>query len=127
MEPGAFLLTLSIFLCAPRCRAQFEIEGRVVGVTDADKTQHKIRLAEIYAPESGQEFGSKAKRVLSGKIFGKDVRIETVETDRYGRLVGQVYLGDRWINAEMVKEGWAWQYTRYSDSEELAKLQHEAR
>ncbi len=45
-----------------------DITGKVVGVTDADtltvledRTQAKIRLHGIDAPESGRDFGSKAK------------------------------------------------------------------
>ena len=45
------------------------VTGRVVGVSggdtitlrDADKHQHKVRLAGIDAPKSGQAFGRKSK------------------------------------------------------------------
>ena len=48
----------------------YEITGRVVGVADGDtltildatNTQHKIRLADIDAPESGQPYGNRAKQ-----------------------------------------------------------------
>lgn len=51
----------------------FAITGKVVAVSDgdtitvldADKQQHKIRLAGIDAPEAGQDFGNKAKQNLS--------------------------------------------------------------
>ena len=54
------------------------VTGRAVGVSDgdtitlldADKHQHKVRLAGIDAPESGQAFG-RSKQTLSDCAFGK--------------------------------------------------------
>lgn len=100
-----------------------EYSGRVVGVTDGDtikvlengKTLHKIRLYGIDAPERSQAFGSASKQALSHLIFGKDVRIEVVNIDRYGREVGIVlYQGDSWsANIRMISDGYAWAYTNY--------------
>ena len=61
---------------------------------------------------TGQPFGTKARQILADKIFQKKVRVERVVIDRYKRLVGRVYLGDRYINAEMVADGAAWVYRR---------------
>jgi endonuclease YncB( thermonuclease family) len=47
-------------------------------------------------------------------VFGKRVRVETHGTDRYRRTLGVVYLDDKDINAQMVSEGLAWAYVRYS-------------
>ena len=54
------------------------LSGRVVGITDGDtltllvnRTQHKIRLAEIDTPERGQPWGSKATQALSEKVFAR--------------------------------------------------------
>jgi micrococcal nuclease len=33
-----------------------------------------------------------------------------------------VYHAGRWINLEMVKEGWAWHYKAYSDNKQLAEV-----
>jgi endonuclease YncB( thermonuclease family) len=44
-------------------------------VLDAIKAERKIRLEGLDAPESGQAFGSRAKELLSEKVFGKDVKI----------------------------------------------------
>lgn len=87
--------------------------GKVVAITDGDtikiltpaKQQIKVRLVEIDTPEKRQPYGKKAKQVLSDKIFGKQVSIVKVTTDRYKRLISKVYLGDRYINAEMVADG----------------------
>ena len=50
------------------------------------------------------------------------------KTDRYGRLVAPVILPDgRDLSVELVKAGLAWHYKKYSDDEELARLEVEAR
>ena len=114
------------------------VTGKVVGVKDGDTIQilsktnnepkvYDIRLAEIDAPEKHQAYGNKSKQALSDKIFGKEVSITVISTDRYGRIVAQVHIGDRWINREMAVEGWAWQYIQYSKSKELAQAEQQAR
>ena len=76
------------------------LEARVVGVTDGDtvtvldanKVQYKIRLAGIDAPEKDQPFGQRSKQSLSNAVMGKHVRVEWSKQDRYGRLVGKVWV-----------------------------------
>ena len=99
-----------------------DLSGEVVGVHDGDtitvltkdKRSIKVRLYGIDAPESKQPYGSRAKQRLSELVFGKQVRVETHGTDRYRRTLGVVYLDDKDINAQMVSEGLAWAYVRYS-------------
>ena len=112
-----------------------DLTGRVVGISDgdtftvltADKQQIKIRLAEIDAPESGQPYGNKSKQVLSGLIFGKDVRVVVQTTDRYGRTVGRPYVGDLDVCAEMVRIGAAWAYREYLIDRSLLTLEADAK
>ena len=108
--------------------------GKVVSIADGDtitvlldKVQHRIRLQHIDAPESGQDFGTKAKKVLGDKVFGQEVKIVWIGRDKYKRILGEVHLDDRNINLEMVKEGFAWHYVQYSKSQEYAKAEKEAK
>jgi endonuclease YncB( thermonuclease family) len=97
-------------------------------VLDADQVQHKIRLHGIDAPEKAQAFGNKAKEALAGKVHEKTVRVVWKEKDRYGRIVGDVHLGDRNINVEMVHDGFAWWYRSFAPkSKELERAEAEAR
>ena len=108
--------------------------GKVIGITDGDtltvlkdNKQYKIRLAEIDTPEKDQPYGNKAKQALSDLVFGKLVRIEVETTDRYGRTVGKVYLGNMYVNAALVRNGHAWVYRRYAKDKTLYDLETEAR
>ena len=46
-------------------------DGDTITVLDADKTQHKIRLNGIDAPEKALPFGQRSKQSLSDLVFGK--------------------------------------------------------
>jgi len=98
-------------------------------VLKADLTQVKIRLAGIDAPETGQDFGSRAKQAASEMAFGKLVTILPRDTDRYGRTVAEVILPDgRSLGQELLRQGLAWRYVRYAPNDkELAGLVAEAR
>lgn len=111
------------------------IVGQVVGVTDGDTVtvldanneQHKIRIEGIDAPESRQAYGTRAKQALSDKVFGKRIHVVWKERDRYKRILGWVYVGDRLINKELLQEGWAWHYKQYSKDPDLANAEETAR
>ena len=111
------------------------LTGKVVSIVDGDmftlltidNQQVKVRLYGIDTPEKNQAYGTVAKQMLSGKVSGYVIRVVDHGTDQYGRTLGDVYLGDLWINLEMVKGGWAWHYKAYSDDERLAKAEVEAR
>ena len=130
-----FLPPLLLVLAFPACTADHA--ARVVGIADgdtitvltADKTQHRIRLWGIDAPETGQDFGSRAKQAASELAFGKQVTIRPRDTDRYGRTVAEVILPDgRSMNREMVRRGMAWWYRAFAPHDaELAGLEAEAR
>ena len=98
-----------------------DIFGKVIGVADGDtitvldanKHKHKIRLYGIDSPESGQAFGNKAKKATSDLLYGKNVEINVLDRDRYGREVGIVFQNNININGELIKHGYAWVYTKY--------------
>ncbi len=109
-------------------------EGKVVGISDGDTIkvlkdgkQVKIRLASIDCPEKGQPYGQAAKKFTSKMVASKIVKIWETDTDRYGRIVGFVFVGDRNLNKELLSAGLAWHYKKYSRDPELAKLEFQAR
>jgi endonuclease YncB( thermonuclease family) len=98
------------------------IIGKVIGVSDGDtitvlddqKRQHKIRLEGIDAPESKQDYGSRAKQSLSDLVFGKTVTVTSSKRDRYGLVLGKVTLEGKNINLEQINRGMAWFYRYYA-------------
>jgi len=42
---------------------------------------------------------------LADLVFGKEVRIETHGKDRYGRVIGDVFVGGKLVNEVLVREG----------------------
>ena len=82
-------------------------------VATVDGARTRVRLAGIDAPERGQPWNRRARQALEEKILHRSVRLDVVTTDRYGRLVAHVWLGERHINREMIREGHAWVYTRH--------------
>ena len=49
------------------------------------------------------------------------------DTDRYGRTVGRVYVGNLDVNAEMVKQGAAWVYRQFAKDPSLYRLEEQAK
>lgn len=110
------------------------LQGRVVGVSDGDtitvlveREQYRVRLEGIDCPESGQDFGRRAKEKTSDLVFGREVRVVVTDHDRYGRTVGRVFVEDLDVNLELVRAGMAWHFIRYSREKALAEAEREAR
>ena len=84
-------------------------------------------LNGIDAPEKKQAFGAKSKARLGELVAGKDVMVEWKEKDTYGRTMGKVTQNGVDVNLQMVKEGLAWYYRKYSKSAELSRAEAEAK
>ena len=84
----------------------------------------KIRLHGIDAPETKQEChmqdgseylcGEASIDALRVLINSEPVRCEGGAYDRYKRLIAVCYSGTVNLNAELVRQGWALAYRRYS-------------
>jgi endonuclease YncB( thermonuclease family) len=121
---------VSVLLIGVAChtvQAAGEAISGVPRVVDGDTIRlgdTRIRLHGIDAPESDQSCnaagggtwacGREATRALSSMLAGRDVSCEPLTTDRYGRTVARCFLGNVDIEAEMVRQGLAWAFVRYS-------------
>ncbi|WP_018078807.1 thermonuclease family protein [Thiobacillus denitrificans] len=94
-------------------------DGDTVTVLDAQRVQHKIRLAGIDAPEKGMPWGQKSKESLSDRVFRRIVIVEWQKQDRYGRLVGKIMVDGRDANLAQVADGMAWHYKDYQKEQTL--------
>jgi len=117
-------------------RPEQTLNGQIIEVYDGDTAtlltednlKYRVRFFGIDAPEAAQSFGIDSRDALREKILGKSVTVKVVSTDRYGRAVGKVMLGGRYINREMVAEGMAWYYRDYAANEyELSEVESAAR
>jgi len=102
-------------------------DGDTIKIHDSRQGEQTIRFLGIDAPEKQQRFGPEARQWLADQVAGKSVRVEVTEKDEYGRWLGNLYVGDLWLNLALVEQGLAWHYVRYSDDARLADAQSEAR
>ncbi len=112
-----------------------ELNAKVVNVSDGDtfraiidgETQ-RVRLSDIDCPEKNQPYGNKAKLFTSERIKGQHVYVRIDGKDRYGRILGTVFLEDGTnLNEELVKKGLAWHYKDYSSNQQFADFEKQAR
>ena len=113
--------------------------AKVTQVIDGDTIivagNYRVRYIGIDTPEvypEVEEYGIEAWKANRRLVEGKEVRLErdATETDKYDRLLRYVYVGDVFVNAELVRQGLAEAKayppdTKYQDY--LEKLEAEAR
>lgn len=86
----------------------------------------KIRMDGIDAPEKDQVFGKESKDFLNKYLYKKCI-VKTNGIDRYGRMIGTLYIDEININLLSVQEGYSWHYKKYSNNEDLAKAESNAK
>jgi micrococcal nuclease len=90
-------------------------DGDTIRVKTLDQKTLTTRLACIDAAEMAQKpYGEAAANRLKALLpFGQVVTLAISDTDRYGRSVAKVYVGNQSINMAMVQEGQAVVYRQY--------------
>lgn len=97
------------------------VDGDTIVVVK-DSQEHKVRLIGIDTPETVdprkdvQCFGKEASQYLKNLIEGKNVTLETDETqgdlDKYSRLLRYVYTEDKTlVNKAIIQNGYGFEYT----------------
>ena len=83
----------------------------VISVPDGDSLQlrdgRRVRLLGIDAPEKGRCMAEEAREQLSYLARGKHVRLKDRVTDDYGRVLANVFVGGKLIQAIMIRDGLA--------------------
>ncbi len=107
---------------------------RVTAISDGDTVkclqdwrELTVRLGQIDAPEKAQPYGQRARAALAARVFGRNVQLERHETDKYGRIVGRLWLGGVDINLAQVQDGWAWAYRDYLKEPHYIAAENSAR
>ncbi len=92
------------------------VKARVVRITDGDTivvlidgVEYKLRYIGIDAPESSAAGGSRSTSYNRQLVEGKTVTLvmDHSETDRYDRLLRYVFVGNTFVNYEMIRAGYA--------------------
>ena len=130
-------LLCSIVMIVLTFSASADVSGRVVRVLDGDTAEiletgnrvTRVRLAGIDAPEKSQPFGQRSRQALSSMVAQRTVTVTGGDTDRYGRLLGTVWLDAKDVNAEQIRKGLAWAYRYHGKpiKPDYAALEDEAR
>jgi micrococcal nuclease len=90
--------------------------AKVVKITDGDTIiveidgqEFHLRYIGVDTPETGDPGGSAATEFNRSLVEGKTVTLvkDTSEVDRYDRLLRYVFVGDVFVNNELVRAGYA--------------------
>jgi len=99
----------------PTPTACFAWPAKVTSISDGDTIavlhsgRHgKIRSYGIDTPDKNQDYGQKAKEITSTLIAGRNVEVETKDTDQYGSTVGPVSVDGQSLNELIIQNGFAW-------------------
>ena len=134
-------LVLTLAFLLPMSLAMADVTGKA-RVVDGDTIwigETKIRLHVIDAPEMKQtcktskgreqKCGVIAKQALEKLVQGQDIVCKGDERDKYKRLLAVCFAGPFSINEQMVADGWALAYRKYSQdyvrAETFAKSRRE--
>ena len=102
------IITAILFLIS-----NFYIIEEVKTVVDGDTIKlmdgKVVRLLGINAPEVDEECYQESREELKSLLKGKSIRLESDSTERdtYGRLLRYIFVDDMFVNAEMVRLGYA--------------------
>jgi len=88
----------------------FELENgevvRLIGI-DTPETVHPNKAVEYF----GKEASGFARNLLEGETI--TLEYDQDRRDKYGRTLAYAFLDDLFVNAELVKQGYAHAYTKY--------------
>lgn len=119
-------------------KGPFRIKQVLDGDTIVLSNGEAVRLIGVDAPEinhpgiPAQKFGKESKEFLRRLTEGYHCTLEFEPgnlRDRYGRLLAYVFVGNQLVNAEMIRHGYAYVYTRFpfKRQAEFLTLEAEAR
>jgi len=108
----ALLIVMLLAGCAPEVIGQVRvtrvIDGDTIEITGGIRVRYiGIDTPEVYpqAEYYGFEAAEKNREMVEGKLV--ELEKDVTDTDRYGRLLRYVYADGLFVNAELVREGFA--------------------
>ncbi len=111
---------------------KFEVERVIDGDTIVLVGGRIVRYIGIDTAEKGDLYYEEAKEFNRRLVIGEEIKLELdeEEKDHYGRTLAYVYVGDTFVNAQLVREGYARAYpyppnVKYKDV--FSRAEREAR
>ena len=121
--PLLIIASIAIILLGISSRSKGDAEEKVKiircydGDTCTTDKGEKIRLACIDAPERDQPFGKASRNHLKEIIKDRPVKIDRINTDRFGRTIAILYISDRgkWqaVQSLQARAGTVWAFDRF--------------
>jgi endonuclease YncB( thermonuclease family) len=110
-------------------------DGDTLKVLDASLREHRIRLLGIDAPERNQPWGQRSRQAISRLAFQQPVRVEWAKRDRFGRVLGNVWVAppdsdcrgqlqcptSLDVSLEQLRTGHAWWYRQFAKDQPPAQ------
>lgn len=110
------------------------IDGDTIKLSNGERVRYiGIDTPELHHPKKPVEYLAKEAKEFNERLVGaKVVRLEfdVEKRDKYGRLLAYVYVGDTFVNAKIIEEGYAQILTippNVKYAEEFLRLQRKAR
>jgi len=101
-------------------------DGDSIRVTKG-RLRVEVRLASIDAPELDQAMGQECKVALERRVLNRNVIVQPITIDRYGRTVANVTYANENINRYMVRNGCAWAYRAHLHDRQMVGIERLAR
>ena len=80
------------------------IDGDTFKIESGSETR-RVRLMGINTPEAGKCLADKAQEKLKELVLGKDVILQDQFNDPYGRIMANAFIGNTYVNKEMLLLG----------------------
>lgn len=110
------LIVLALTLTGCANLKDYRVVERVLdGDTIQLKGGERVRFSCIDAPELSQPLGIMSRNILAEMLNQRDglITLRELRRDKWGRIVGLVYVKDKNINVEMVNVGMAYGFPRF--------------
>ncbi len=137
-------LLIIAFLLSSCGQKEYPVKNIIDGDTIELENGEKVRYIGIDTPETRikqddntwlyqpQVYAERAKDFNRKLVEGKKVRLEydIVQKDKYNRALAYVFIGDTFVNAELIRQGYAMLFTippNVKHIDHFIKLQKEAR
>ncbi len=102
---------------------------KVLGVIDGDtlvlEGKTRLRIRSVDAPELDLCGGQEAKELLEKLVSGKTVLVKEQIIDTWGRPMALIYIDDKLVNEEILKEGWGRFHSDNHSAREILKFAYD--